>query len=280
VTSERGSIVLKGRLERAHLLPPGAIGIDAGMTLTKRAASEGDAILLDAWPTGPASPAHRPGALVGVTGARAPLIEVAGARLFSEIDAGARGATAMLAAAGRDAEKPFVLALMGTGTAFAAVSDGKARHLGGTALGGGSFAGIARIIVPGRTYVQLIAGAARGDRTRADLMVSDAYPDGIGRISSRMTAAHLSRADGNAGDDDLLAALLNLHGESIGQIAASRAVVAQIGRVVLAGGFAHGNPALVESIGGMSSMFGLQVEAVEAPGFAGAIGAALLAAGR
>ena len=108
-------------------------------------------------------------------------------------------------------------------------------------------------------------------------MISDVYPDGIGRVGPDLTAAHLAkRGDGSL--DDFLAGLLNLHGENIAQIGASRAIIANIRRIVLAGGFAHGNPSLVASITSMAALFGVSVEVAPVPGFAGAIGAALVAA--
>ena len=107
-------------------------------------------------------------------------------------------------------------------------------------------------------------------------MISDVYPEGMGRIGPDLTAAHLSKR-GNASLDDFFAGLLNLHGESIGQIAAGRARIAGINRIVLCGGFVHHNPRLVESIAHMAGLFGNAVEQVPHPGYAGAIGAALIA---
>ncbi|MGH7635758.1 MAG: hypothetical protein ACRENC_18675, partial [Gemmatimonadaceae bacterium] len=209
-----------------------------------------------------------------------------GALEIPEIDAAARGAAALLASTGRAVPAEFVLALVGTGTAFAMVRDGTAKHLGGTALGGGSFVGIARRIDPALDYATMIARAEGGDRRGVDVMVSDAYPGGIGRIGPELTAAHLGKlgavsAGGDAGEagiDDVLAGLLNLHGENIAQIAASRARIAQLTHVVLAGGFVHNNPALVRSLEAMISRFGVQVELVPWPGFAGTVGAAAIAA--
>jgi activator of 2-hydroxyglutaryl-CoA dehydratase len=106
-------------------------------------------------------------------------------------------------------------------------------------------------------------------------MVSDAYPDGIGRISSDLTAAHLAK--GSASLDDFLAGLLNMHGESIAQIAAGRAQASGVRRIVLAGGFVHDNAALADSMTAMVRLFGMQLDVTPHPGFAGAIGAALIA---
>jgi type II pantothenate kinase len=271
----------ESKIEMSGGLPAGATGIDAGLTLTK-VVSATEAGELDAYAFETASSdaevAVGEDAPTGVTGARADAYtSIEGATSWQEIEAAARGARSL---AGEQGD--FVLALLGTGTAFAAVRGDRATHLGGTPLGGGSFAGIAGRLAPEMTYEAWIAAAARGDRTRADLMVADAYPQGIGRIGGAMTAAHLAKADvssgGDASLDDVLAALLNLHGENIAQIAASRAIIAQIPRLLLAGGFAHENHALVESLTSMAQLFGVQTVLAPHPGFAGALGAAMLAA--
>jgi len=274
----------ESRIDLPGTLPEGATGIDAGLTLTKvvrasAGAIEAFAFKTEAPPGDDLAILTDAGAVLGVTGARAAAYAaLPGAVAAQEIEAAARGARALLSCAGASDEAEFVLALLGTGTAFAVVRGEKVQHLGGTPLGGGSFTGIARRIDPALTYETMIAGAARGDRRRADVMVSDAYPDGIGRIGGEMTAAHLAKR-GDETPDDVLAALLNLHGENIAQIAASRAIIAQIPRLVLAGGFAHENAVLVTSITSMARLFGVRVDVAPHAGFAGAVGAAILAGG-
>ena len=283
IEPERG---LVGRdevpLGTALSLPPGVIGIDAGMTLTKiaRGTVEGILVVSHEAGTGPGRGddyAHVAGAeRIGVTGAR--VGDLAGLRpvQVQEIDAAARGVVALLDAEDRLGAGEFVMVLLGTGTAFAAVRGETVSHLGGTPLGGGSFAGIARRIDATLSYTAMIASAGRGDRRRVDAMISDVYPEGIGRVAPDLTAAHLAKTGGAI--DDVLAGLLNLHGENIAQIGASRAIIANMRRIVVAGGFAHGNPSLVASMTSMAGLFGVSVEVTTAPGFAGAIGAALAAA--
>ncbi len=272
--------ILQATIEARGLLPEGAMGIDAGLTLTKFVRAHGGALEAAAVLTPEAHdasgmPQPHAGAPAGVTGARAGIFDATGITRSQEIEAAAHGARALMATVDRRIDGDFVLALLGTGTAFAAVRGDSVQHLGGTALGGGSFAGIVRRINPAMTYDESLAAAARGDRRRADVMVSDAYPEGIGRIGADMTAAHVAKA--GAPLDDFMAGLLNLHGESIGQIAAGRALVSQLRHVVIAGGFAHGNPSLVEAIVTMCGLFGVHAEAAPWPGYAGAVGAALIA---
>jgi type II pantothenate kinase len=278
--NERGDTAIRDAIDQTALLPEEVAGIDAGLTLTKVARRGARGIELTARETASVVGGHTsPHSIIGdamhigITGARAEhLADGASVVRVQEIDAAAGGAIALL---GDRAPAEFVLALLGTGTAFAAVRDGAVTHLGGTAMGGGSFAGIARRIAPELSYGEMIAGAARGHRRNADVMVSDAYPEGIGRISGDMTAAHLAKAGGSI--DDVLAALLNLHGENIAQIAAGRGAAIGIRHVVLAGGFAHENAALVASIAAMLGLFGFTLDVTPHAGFAGAIGAAVAA---
>jgi len=267
-----------------RLLPPGAIGIDAGMTLVKVARATGDGVAFEARETrrvlddGQEMFARQPGSVAGLTGAHARLLRgMEDSTHVQEIEAGARGASALLESDGRLGDGAFLLVLLGTGTTFAEVRGAVVQHLGGTPLGGGSFAGIARRLEPSLTYEQIVAGAERGDRRKVDVMISDVYPRGIGSVGPDLTAAHLVRADAGS-IDDVLAGLLNLHGENIAQIAAGRAQAMKMRRVVLAGGFAHNNPLLVASLTSMAALFGMAVEAVPCPGYAGAVGAALVAA--
>jgi len=253
-------------------LPERGIGIDAGLTLTKFARVVDGRLHLYAVPTRPDMTAQSPSfeGVVGVTGARAAMLATPGAHAAQEIEAAARGVRALALRTGE-----FCVALLGTGTAFAAVRQGAVAHLGGCALGGGSFYAIGRAINTRVSYQALVAAAARGDRRNADLMVSDAYPEGIGRISADLTAAHLAKP--GASFDDFIAALLNLHGESIAQIAAQRARLQGLDTMVLCGGFVHQNEALVRSIAAMCALFGVRAELCPQPGFAGAVGALALA---
>ena len=271
--------VWRGSIDSLIAFPEGIVGVDAGLTLTKAAwRADGDGVQLCAHLTG--SPIDRrlptgAGVKVAVTGAMSSGWNVADATI-PELDAGARGVRELMKTQSTTAQGDFLLALMGTGTSFAAVRGDAVLHLGGTAMGGGSFAGLARRIDPSLSYGDMIGRAAVGERRNVDMMLTDAYPEGIGRLSGDdFTASHFAKHGGSV--DDVLAALLNMHGENIGQIAAGRARVAGLERVVVAGGFVHDNNVLSASLLSMIGLFGLTAQVAPYPGFAGAIGAAVLA---
>jgi type II pantothenate kinase len=270
------------------VLPDGAIGIDAGLTLTKVVHATATGVVLDARETRSVftdrgwtalREAAQSNGHVGVTGAKIAVVpNPAGHVQVDEIEASARGIRALLAATNRTGDGEYLMAMLGTGTAFAIIrGDDVVEHLGGTPLGGGSFAGIAHRVDPSLSYEDMIARAERGERRNVDTMVSDLYPDGIGRISADMTAAHLAQR-GQGSLDDFLAGLLNMHAENVAQIAASRARMADLKRVVVGGGFVHNNPTMLDMFVKIAGLFGIAVEAVPAPGYAPAIGAALIAA--
>ena len=134
-------------------LAPGVVGVDAGMTLTKVARASEGGIALAWYGTNDEGAGARiaaeveSAARVGVTGALLGAVH-AGERFVrvQEIDAAARGVLALMESDGRAGSDGFVMVLLGTGTAFAAVRGENVTHLGGTPLGGGSFAGMATTI--------------------------------------------------------------------------------------------------------------------------------------
>jgi hypothetical protein len=88
-----------GLLPHPGLIPDGALGIDAGITLTKVARGTATGIVFESGETGPSLErgtawlAADKAASIGVTGARASLLRAAGVPV-QEIEAGARGARA------------------------------------------------------------------------------------------------------------------------------------------------------------------------------------------
>ena len=112
---------------------------------------------------------------VGLTGGGAPQLAKrvhAPTVTIGEVDAWAAGARALLALEGEDTER-FLLVSVGTGTSAMLVEPGRVSRVGGTALGGGTILGLSAALTGEREFDAIAELAARGDRRRVDLLISD-----------------------------------------------------------------------------------------------------------
>jgi type II pantothenate kinase len=190
---------------------------------------------------------------VGLTGGGAPRL----ARLLhsdtaeiAEFDAWGHGARAMLAAEASAPER-FLLVSLGTGTSALLVEPGGVRRVGGTALGGGTLAGLGRVLVGTGRFEELAALAREGDRRRVDLLISDVYPEGRFQLPPDINAASFARLARlgeaeSAQPADLAHALMGLVGENVALICAGLAAALQVERIVFGGSPLRDNAALVE----------------------------------
>ena len=105
---------------------------------------------------------------------------------------------------------------MGTGTAYvrASLTNG-CRHLGGSGVGGGTLTGLASRFFGIEHFEDLAAMAIDGDRSMADLLVSD-LQDGAAGLNGDLTAANFGNIKSGATDNDMAAALFNLLYENTG----------------------------------------------------------------
>ncbi len=266
------------------------VGVDMGATLAKVAFRDGSGA-----PRFELSSAAAPAAVaervrsaqprrVGLTGggaaALARLLPFDTARV-SEFDAWRTGAAALL---GAGPDERYLLVSIGTGTSVLLVDAGRVIRVGGTALGGGTLTGLGTRLVGTGDFAALCALAARGDRRRADLRVSDVYPgDGDAPLAADLTAstfARLARPDGaEARAEDLAHALMGMVGENVALIAGGLAAATQVRRMVFAGSTLRGNAALRAVLEDIVRRFGRTPEFLDNGEFGGALGALLVAAG-
>jgi type II pantothenate kinase len=217
---------------------------------------------------------------VGLTGGGAPRL----ARLLpsdtahvAEFDAWAAGARAMLAAEGPLPER-FLLVSLGTGTSAMLVEPGSVRRVGGTALGGGTLAGLGRALAGTSRFEELAALARQGDRRRVDLLISDVYPEGSFQLPPDINAASFARLARLAESErpraaDLAHALMGLVGENVALICCGLAAAAQVERIVFGGTPLRDNAALVDVLRLICLALGRQTTFLPQGEFAGALGA-------
>ena len=70
---------------------------------------------------------------------------------------------------------PLLLVNVGSGVSCLVVNKEGYTRVGGTALGGASFLGLARALTSATTYREALALAARGDSSEVDTLVEDIY---------------------------------------------------------------------------------------------------------
>ena len=269
------------------------VGVDAGATLAK-------VVLLD--PSGahrteilPSAPldavARRVtevgAARVGLTGGGAAELARslgATARTVNEFAAWGAGAGSLLRRQHDPPPERFLLVSLGTGTSVMHVDPHGVRRVGGTALGGGTVVGLGAALLGTADFHRLAELAARGDRRRVDLLVSDIYRAGEFPLVGDLTAAsfgRLARPGRTRPEPEHLAhAVMGLVGENVALICGGLAAATGSGTVVYAGSTLRGNPALRQVLEAVTRALGHTPLFLDEGEFAGAHGALLQAAER
>jgi type II pantothenate kinase len=133
-------------------------------------------------------------------------------RKVGEIEAVARGG---LAAAGL--EQALVISV-GSGTSVVAAGPSQARHLTGTALGGGSLRGLGKLLLGTSHPLEIDALARQGDRYQVDLSLAAALGGDLGAMAARGTAVNFGRIAEQSTPPqpaDLAAALVGLIAQEV-----------------------------------------------------------------
>jgi type II pantothenate kinase len=273
------------------------MGVDVGATLAKIATRQGDAPpRFDLAPAGDLArvaglvAAHAPSCL-GLTGggaaALARLLEKDTVRV-NEFAAWGCGASSLLRANGHPTGDRHLIVSLGTGTSVMLVDGLAVTRVGGTALGGGTLVGLGGLLLGEPRFEPLIALAAKGDRRRVDLLVSDIYRGGELGLGEDLTASNFGKL-GRAGETssgprvdaaDLAHALVGLVGENVALVCGGLAAALGVRRIVYAGSTLRGNLALTGVLRDITAALGHEPLVLADGEFAGALGALLVAASR
>jgi type II pantothenate kinase len=196
----------------------------------------------------------------------------------TEFEAWARGAGRLLREHGKTDEAPYLLVSLGTGCSAMRVSPEGTSRVGGTALGGGTILGLGAALLGTQNFSELIRLAARGDRSKIDLMVGDIAGGAnipLPRELNAASFAKLARADAPVKPEpqDLAQAILGMVGENVGMLCSGFAKIAGVGRIVFGGSTLRGNRHLAEMLGFMTLASGLEPVILPNGEFTGALGA-------
>jgi type II pantothenate kinase len=259
------------------------VGLDVGATLCKLAVV-GSGLATEHHPSRDLVVVRRrvealaPGRVVATGGGASELgTTVAGCTLrhVPEFDAWAGGAPIVAADEGVALPERYLLVSLGTGTSMLAVDGKRAYRAGGTAVGGGTALGLAKLLVGIERFDDLIALAARGDRARVDLLVSEVYRAAPTAIARNLTAANFAKL-GSTRPEDLAHALMGLVGETVVLVSLGLARHLATDTVAYCGTTLAGNAPLREIIDDVASFFGLRPLFLARGAYCGAVGAAAL----
>jgi len=177
---------------------------------------------------------------------------------------------------------PSIVVTLGTGTSMILKTD-VIKHLGGSAMGGGFFMGLIRLLFQESIadYSDAISYALKGNRYQVDLKVSDIYDvedTRVDRLFREFTAAALGKINKNsdvnsAKKEDIIISLIGSIGENIGTIATLMAENHAVKHIIFCGGFLIGNKPLKQTLSLLCKYKKLKPIFLDNSVFAGAIGA-------
>ncbi|TFG22329.1 MAG: hypothetical protein EU532_14510 [Promethearchaeota archaeon] len=277
-------------------IPSNRIGIDLGQTLTKITYCFEKQLFMYIHPTENKSAYlkdfltqnHLDGKKINITGGKGynfqkALDEKFDFSLFGEFEANVKGIEFLYRMKKHKAIPSCLITTIGTGTSMILKKD-HYEHIGGTALGGGFFMALIKILYNIESFNDAILLAAKGNRFNVDLKVADIYSPEDTRVNAlfrQFTAASLGKigAPFKSTDyekEDLLNSLICLIGENIGTIAIERANLHDINDLVFCGGFLNYNKPMQKILSQICLFNKKKAIFLEHSIFAGALGMLLV----
>jgi type II pantothenate kinase len=194
-----------------------------------------------------------------------------------ELTAIGRGGQALAGRQALEHEPPMLVVSAGSGTAMVAARGQQYSHVTGTAIGGGTMLGLARLLL-GTVEPQAIdALAQQGNANGADLSLADVVTGPIGSLPAAATAVNfgrLGRAAVEVSRADLAAALITMVGQAIGLLAIQAARAEQIGQIVVIGHLTD-MTSIRQVLTSVSHYYSTPIELPADAGYATALGAML-----
>ena len=161
----------------------------------------------------------------------------------------------------------------GTGTACVWVNNSQQTHLGGIAVGGGTFEGLGKLLTGNANGLELNEFGNKGDRKKIDLLINDVVTE-LGSLPGNITAVNFGNSINKTLDtmENVSASLGNMIGEIIGTTAALYAHILKLQDVYFVGRTA--NLSLIkDGINSRLSLSNLTGHFHKESGFANALGA-------
>jgi type II pantothenate kinase len=282
--------------EKITEIPSGKIGIDIGQSLSKLAYLKDEKLILSSFPTKTCIPVIKE-LLISMadkyntfsfTGGRSFNLykkykEAFKTNLINEFEANVKGIEFLYRLEKNKELSRSLVVTIGTGTSIV-LRNGTFQHLGGSALGGGFFMGLVKMVYDLNDYSQVMNLAKKGNRYNLDLKVSDIYSPEDKRVDllfREFTAASLGKIDEiynikSLKKEDFINSIISLIGENLGTIASITADKNNATDIVFCGGFLKENRILKKILSLMCKVNQKKAIFLKNSEFCAAIGALII----
>ncbi len=171
--------------------------------------------------------------------------------------------------------KAIVISL-GTGTCFVKAKKNNYEHIGGTAIGGGTLAGLGKAILNIQEVKKIEELALKGNLHKVDLNVEDIVGTGIGIIPGWAPASHFANVyrHQDIKSEDLAKGIFSLCSNVIGSTVVFMARTLKINQIILGGRMAK-LKMIRQGIKKVAKNFEIDIIEVENPEIMTAVGAVI-----
>ena len=128
-----------------------------------------------------------------------------------------------------------IVVSMGTGTSLVLCDGDEIRHIGGIGMGGGTLAGLARIMLQTSDIQQVSELAMQGDISKVNLSIGDISAHPLPGLPMDVTASLFGKAKTDSAKEDIAVGLIHMVLQTIGSAAVLSALNSDIHELVLIG---------------------------------------------
>lgn len=132
-------------------------------------------------------------------------------------------------------EKSFIVASVGTGTAFIKNENGDVAHIGGTGVGGGTLINLCKKINPEVNFQDIKNSELTGNLKNVDLTIQDVTTEEIKTLPKDTTAVNFGKLNERATEQDIILGIMNMIFETIGVMAALAAKGSNTTKIIVIG---------------------------------------------
>lgn len=132
-------------------------------------------------------------------------------------------------------QEKFIVASIGTGTAFIKNERGEITHLGGTGVGGGTLINLCKKINPEINFEGIRNAELTGSLENVDLTIQDVTTEEIKTLPKDTTAVNCGKLNEKTTNEDVVLGIMNMIFETIGVMAALAAKGANITNIIAIG---------------------------------------------